>query len=290
MTSLCTSKPIKATRNFALLLILLMTTLPSTGCILLYPAMLPDLEKHDLPTVLEARPPLDERERELWATLVKLQSEQPPFKISADAQSYLDTILNRLVSYGQINTMAFNVSIIPTLDKNAGAFPNGVIFFTLGIMNEFETEDELALVMGHEISHAVYRHTLEELLTEEGVGMSVSTVILFGGIGGIMELLKDQRDFFKYNREQELEADLFGTQLMIGSGYDPRMAIDFWRRRAKAKKSSHSAYGTHPGNQERILAIEALISQSSLELGNSVNDVETFSKVKAEMAALRGKE
>lgn len=155
---------------------------------------------------------------------------------------------------------------------NAWCLPGGKVAVYTGILPLTQDENGLAVVMGHEIAHALAKHGNERvsqglLQAMGGIALSVAlssrpaeTRELFlaaYGIGtGVGVLLP-------YSRLHESEADRIGLILMAKAGYDPREAIPFWQRMNKeSKKRMPEFLSTHPAPETRIRQIEALIPEA----------------------------
>lgn len=156
---------------------------------------------------------------------------------------------------------------------NAWCMPGGKVVIYTGILSVTRDETGLAVVMGHEIAHAVAKHGDERL--------SQSLLVEMGGIAlskALSEKPKQTTDLFlaaygigtqigvllPYSRLHESEADRLGLIFMAMAGYDPRNAIDFWKRMASAKQgvSPPEFLSTHPADKNRIKNIERLIPEA----------------------------
>ncbi len=152
---------------------------------------------------------------------------------------------------------------------NAWCMPGGKIAFYTGILPITKNKSGMAVVMGHEIAHAVARHGNERLsqalaLQMGGIALSVAlqtraaeTQRLFMGAYGLGVQVGLVLPF---SRKHELEADRMGLIFMAMAGYDPRIAVSFWKRMAKMGKGGIpkelTFLSTHPSYEERIAAIE----------------------------------
>jgi predicted Zn-dependent protease len=150
--------------------------------------------------------------------------------------------------------------------SNAFALPGGKIAVYTGILKYTQNEAGLATVMSHEVAHALARHGGERmsqvLLAQLGEGAISAAVknqspeavkainIGYGAATTVGVLLP-------YSRLQESEADHIGLILMAKAGYDPREAIGFWERMAKAEGTKPLAFlSTHPTDEKRIAQIK----------------------------------
>ncbi|MGD9185615.1 MAG: M48 family metallopeptidase [Desulfobacterales bacterium] len=155
---------------------------------------------------------------------------------------------------------------------NAWVMPGGKAAVYTGILPFTKDETGLAVVLGHEVGHALANHGNERmsqgLLANMG-GMALSAAIssqpqmtqelamaAFGAGASIGVLLP-------YSRLQESEADHIGLILMARAGYDPRQAVPFWQRMNKAPGSRPpELLSTHPAPETRIANLKALIPQA----------------------------
>jgi len=174
---------------------------------------------------------------------------------------------NRLQGY------KWEFNLIADKSINAWCMSGGKVAVYTGILPVAKNETGIAVVMGHEISHAVAKHGDERmsqgLITQMG-GMLLAdalsqkpkeTANLFlaaYGLGTQVGVL------LPYSRVQESEADRLGLIFIAMAGYDPREAVDFWQRMSKAKQgaSPPEFLSTHPADVNRIRNIEQLIPEA----------------------------
>jgi len=156
---------------------------------------------------------------------------------------------------------------------NAWCMPGGKVVVYTGILPLAKGEEGLAVVMGHEISHAIAKHGDERL--------SQGLVTQMGGIAlatALSQKSKETQDLFltafgvgsqvgillPYSRVQESEADRLGLIFMAMAGYNPREAVDFWKRMESAKKGASvpEFLSSHPADKTRIENIEKLLPEA----------------------------
>jgi len=147
---------------------------------------------------------------------------------------------------------------------NAWCLPGGKMAVYTGILPFTVDDTGLAVVMGHEIGHAVARHGTERMTHALGVQIAVE---LAQGAGLAWnqygDVAVDLILFKSWGRQQELEADHIGLIYMARAGYDPRKAIDFWQRMAAGKGGAPpELLSTHPSDQTRIERIEELLPEA----------------------------
>lgn len=154
---------------------------------------------------------------------------------------------------------------------NAWCMPGGKVVVYTGLLSVTQNETALAVVMGHEIAHAIARHGNER--------MSEGLLIYFGGLV-LEEALKEKKGetqalflglymigtnlalALPNSRMQESEADKLGLIFMSMAGYDPAEAIPFWQRMASLNKNKIPEFlSTHPSDETRIKKLSALIPE-----------------------------
>jgi Zn-dependent protease with chaperone function len=142
---------------------------------------------------------------------------------------------------------------------NAFCMPGGKIAFFTGILDKLRlTDDEIAMIMGHEIAHALREHARERLaktkLTNFGV---LAVAIVLGNTAGELARVGGGLYGLKFSRSDETEADLIGMELAARAGYDPRAGISLWEKMAAANKGAPPQWlSTHPSSKTRIRTIE----------------------------------
>lgn len=159
----------------------------------------------------------------------------------------------------------WKINVINSKTVNAFCMPGGKIAVFSGIINELQlTDDELAMVMGHEIAHALHEHARERaakgMLTNLGV---IAVGILAGGSAGELARVSGGLMGLKFSRSDESEADLIGMELAARAGYDPRSGVTLWEKMsAKAKGAPPQWMSTHPSGQTRIAEIKKHLDEA----------------------------
>jgi predicted Zn-dependent protease len=160
----------------------------------------------------------------------------------------------------------WEVNLLNSNEVNAFCMPGGRIAFFSGILTRLKlTDDEVAVVMGHEIAHALREHGREQMgksnATSVGARVGGALISSFFGIDprvtGTVADLGTKFVALKFSRDDEREADLVGLDIAARAGYDPRAGVALWRKMAALNKSQPIALlSTHPGGEERITQIE----------------------------------
>ena len=152
----------------------------------------------------------------------------------------------------------WNVVVIKSPNVNAFCMPGGKIAFFTGIIETLNlTDDEVAVVMGHEMAHALREHararTAKATLTQIG---AVGIGLLFGGNWGDMARQGGGLLTLKFNRDDERDADLIGLEMAARAGYNPQAGISLWQKMAKVQKGTPPPWlSTHPSGEDRIARI-----------------------------------
>ncbi|ARU39801.1 peptidase M48 Ste24p [Armatimonadetes bacterium Uphvl-Ar1] len=153
-----------------------------------------------------------------------------------------------------------------TKTVNAFALPGGQIFITRALFNQLETEGQLAGVLGHEIGHVIERHGAEHMAKQQlttGLTTAVATASDSAGAATVAQAIGSMLNM-KYGRDDELESDEWGIQLMVEAGYDPRALIGVMQILEKASGGSRQPEfaSTHPSPENRIGRIEQNIKNA----------------------------
>ena len=161
----------------------------------------------------------------------------------------------------------WEVNLIGSGQINAFCMPGGKIAFYSGILTQLKlTDDEVAMVMGHEIAHALREHARERMgksAATNGVAAIGSTVasVFFGVSPQITDLVARQGAnllTLKFSRDDETEDDLVGMEIAARAGYDPRSGVTLWQKMSAANKGAPPQWmSTHPSGSTRIKDIEA---------------------------------
>jgi predicted Zn-dependent protease len=194
-------------------------------------------------------------------------------RVGGNIQSAVERYLTQQRMSDELKGYAWEFNLVEDKQVNAWCMPGGKVVVYSGILPVTQDETGLAVVMGHEIAHAIAHHGSER--------MSQGLLAEFGGVA-ISELLRNQpaaaQNLFMsaygiganvgvllpFSRRQESEADHLGLIFMAMAGYDPHQAVDFWQRMSKQNEGSAPPefLSTHPADQTRIRDIEKLVPEA----------------------------
>lgn len=165
----------------------------------------------------------------------------------------------------QAKVWSWEVNLIGSKQINAFCMPGGKIVFFTGILETLKlNDDEVAMVMGHEMAHALREHARERMAksTLTQVGASLLGELIGGGqYAGAFRLGGNLLNL-KFSRSDESEADLVGLELAARAGYDPRASVTLWQKMGAAAQGAPLEFlSTHPASSTRIHELETAIPQ-----------------------------
>lgn len=169
----------------------------------------------------------------------------------------------------QVKDYAWEFNLVQSDQVNAFCMPGGKIVVYEGILPITQNETGLAVVMGHEVAHAVAKHANERMSQQMATQYGTSAVgAALGGkseavqkyAAAAMGLGSQYGILLPFSRKQELEADELGLIFMAMAGYDPSQAAAFWTRMSQSGGGKTPEFmSTHPSDNTRIKEIEKLL-------------------------------
>jgi predicted Zn-dependent protease len=174
---------------------------------------------------------------------------------------------------GQLAGYQWEFNLVESEELNAWCMPGGKVVFYTGIIPVCKDEAGIAVVMGHEVAHAVAKHGQERMSQEmiaQGLGSTLSAALAnnsqqtqdlamtaFGAGAQFGALLP-------FSRKHESEADHLGLIFMAMAGYDPKVAVPFWERMAQGSggEKPPEIMSTHPSDETRIANLNKLMPEA----------------------------
>jgi predicted Zn-dependent protease len=182
-------------------------------------------------------------------------------KIAAEIQKYL--VAQKQAK--RLNGYKWEFNVVKSNTVNAWCMPGGKVVVYTGLLPVTQNESGLAVVMGHEIAHAIAQHGNERMSQQlaiqmGGTALAVAmetqpsqTANIFNQVYGVGSSL----GALAYSRKHESEADKLGLCFMAMAGYDPNSAVAFWERMSKTGGASPPQFlSTHPSDATRIKEIK----------------------------------
>ncbi len=206
-----------------------------------------------------------QEDKDLGLSAYRQLSQEHNMIQSGPVYQRVKNVTDRLVAAAReedpqvVSAFQWEVSVIQD-DETVNAFclPGGKMAVFTGILPVAEDDTGLAVVMGHEIAHAVERHGTEAMTRQFGAAVLIEILATgtereWAALGnGLLEL--------RFGRGAELEADRKGLSYMARAGYDPRAAAAFWQRMSDLAGSEPiELLSTHPSNSNRIEQIKRLL-------------------------------
>ena len=167
----------------------------------------------------------------------------------------------------EIKNFSWEFNLVADKNVNAFCMPGGKIVVYEGLLPVTQDEASLAIVLGHEIAHAVAKHSAEQMSKKirQSYGTQIGSQILGAiagqSIGDLAGAVAQQGFSFanlRYSRDNETEADHIGLIFAAMAGYNPQMAVPFWKRMAALSGNSNQSdmFSDHPSDAKRIAAIQ----------------------------------
>ena len=211
---------------------------------------------------------------------------------------YVNRIGQNLVKNSD-SKVPFTIKVLDTDEINAMALPGGYFYVNSGLILACDSEDELAGVMAHEISHVAAHHAAREMtkLNYMQIG-SIPLMIFTQGTWtgyGIYEAsqLAVPLTFLQFSREYESEADYLGIQYMYKAGYDPQGMVTIFEKLDALEKHKPGAlsraFSDHPATPDRIANVETEIATILPARPDYLVTTSEFDQVKARLARIQNK-
>lgn len=157
----------------------------------------------------------------------------------------------------------WEINVQTSKELNAYCMPGGKIMVYTGLIDRLALkDDELSAVIGHEIAHALREHSRERVSRAYAQQLALIGVAAVAGVGqNVLELANMVATVtfqLPHSREQEAEADRIGLELMARAAYDPRAAVNVWKKMMQAQKDGGPPefLSTHPSGESRIRDLE----------------------------------
>ena len=193
-------------------------------------------------------------------------------KLIARVQKITDRLITEAVTYRpETKDWKWSIEVIDEPETvNAFCMAGGKMAIYTGLINKVEpTDDEIAQVMGHEISHALASHSAEKMSVRLAADLAVVAVTATANqenkqvANEVSSLAALALITLPNSREAESEADRIGIELAAKAGYDPHAAVTLWEKMMKAtgQKSRFDFLSTHPASPKRVEALAALESK-----------------------------
>ena len=215
---------------------------------------------------------INQKGAQAYSAMTSEASSKSTLNVDPELTSRVRDIGARLIPHVDVyradaKDWQWEINVFDTDELNAFCLPGGKIGFHKGIITKLElADDEIASIMGHEISHALREHGREK------VSQQTLAAAVVAGLAAAAEprnqyataqigtLASQLFLHLPFSRQMESEADAMGLELMARAGYNPSAAVNVWRKMARQDRSKTPEFlSTHPSGPTRIADIEALL-------------------------------
>jgi metalloendopeptidase OMA1, mitochondrial len=215
----------------------------------------------------------DSQEKQLGTEAYADILKKTPISKRSDWQAQLQRVGQRIAAAADKPDYQWEFKVLQGKEVNAFCLPGGKVAFWEGIMPIAQDDNGVAVIMGHEVAHALARHGAERI--SQSIGAEVVGQILAAGVGiANPALAEDVAQLYgittsvgvilPWGRAQESEADRIGLILMAKAGYDPAAAVGFWERMSKVQQGGKPPefLSTHPSDETRINQIKQWLPEA----------------------------
>lgn len=179
-----------------------------------------------------------------------------PLVASESGQQYVNLLGQALAAYAGV-TYKWRIGVIKSDAINAFAMPGGYILLSSGLLKSLESEDELAFVLAHEISHVARRHHYQVVQRQRLADQAAKGLQAVTQDGDTAKLAQASGQIYArgLDKTAEFESDRLGVEIMTRAGYDPAAALSVLEKLQRFKGSDPRAellFSTHPSPEERL--------------------------------------
>lgn len=156
----------------------------------------------------------------------------------------------------------YSFDVIDSKEVNAFALPGGPVFFYTGLLDKLKTEDQVAGILAHELTHVRKEHWASAYADEQRRQLGLTAILIFlrpnRTLTDVLSITNDVVLGLPYSRRHETESDSIGVDLMVRAGYNPAGLADAFRTLQELSKGSKppEMFSTHPDDKNRIKRIE----------------------------------
>lgn len=223
------------------------------------------------------------------------QQQGGRYMVDPELNLYVSNVGKKLAAHAQVK-LPFEFVVLDNGVPNAWALPGGKIAINRGLLTLLDDEAQLAAVLGHEIIHAVAEHGAAQMMKAQMLGLGVAAVGFaskdndYAQYIGLGTALGAQLYQAHYGREQELQSDKFGIELMVKAGYEPQAAVELQQTFVKLSEGRQSdmlsnLFASHPPSQERVEKNRALAAKYPSGARNRTAYQKAISQIKEDQDA-----
>ena len=212
---------------------------------------------------------LNESAAKSYLQVLRQAQSKQVLDTSSRTSRRITAVFNRLKPYAERENRTgvpfrWQMNVIRSNDLNAWAMPGGKMVMYTGMVDSLHlSDDEIAAVIGHEMTHALLEHSKKAIGGQVLTGLGGSILASATGVdGGLVGLGSDLIATKPFSRYQESEADAGGVRLMAQAGYNPQAAVTVWDKMSKVQGGmSVALLSSHPTNEARRQAIIRMLPE-----------------------------
>lgn len=223
-------------------------------------------------------------------------NQQLPLVTDPEANRYVNLLGDQIASRTSRADLDWRFYIVDSKEVNAFAVPGGFVYVNRGLIDRTENMSELAGVLGHEIGHVVLRHTVKQMEKMQGANIGVTlacvlTSVCNSQIAQAAIQVGGTAVFAKFSRADEQQADDEAVRNTIAAGISPRGVVTMFEKLIAERKSRpgslESFFATHPGEEDRIVAVQAVINRyPAASLRNLTTNTTNYNSFRARIRSL----
>lgn len=209
---------------------------------------------------------------------------------------YINTLGDSLAHLTKRADLDWHFYVVDSREVNAFAVPGGFVYVNRGLIERATRMDELAGVLGHEITHVVDRHTVKQMQQAQGANFGVTlacvlTSVCNSQVAGAAINVAGQAVFAKFSRTDEMQADEGAVPTVVRAGISPEGIVTMFQKLINERQSQPTAVGawfaTHPLEESRIRDVQKLIDRIPPSvLRRLTKDTQNFHEFKNRLASL----
>ena len=195
---------------------------------------------------------------------------QLPIVKDPEVVRYINVLGDSIAKLADDRSLDWQFFVVNSQEVNAFAVPGGYVYVNRGLIERAQKMDQLAGVLGHEIGHVVRRHSVKQMEQAQGanIGLTLACVltqVCNNQATGALINVGGTALFAKFSRDDEAQADEEGVKNVVRAGIDPRGIPEMFQilinERERSPSSVEGWFATHPTEESRVAATQALIAQ-----------------------------
>jgi predicted Zn-dependent protease len=223
-------------------------------------------------------------------------NQQLPMVTDPEANRYINLLGDQIASHTSRADLDWRFFIVDSREVNAFAVPGGYIYVNRGLIERTDNMSELAGVLGHEIGHVVLRHTVKQMEKMQGANIGVTLACVLTNVCNSQAAqaainVGGTAVFAKFSRGDEAQADNQAVKNTIAAGITPNGVVTMFEKLIAERKSRPGSleafFATHPGEEDRIVAVQAAINQyPAASLRNLTTNTTNYNSFRSRIRSL----